>query len=1264
MSPKVGIVVVSYNASQAVRMTLASLRQAKNETSTKVILVDNASYEVEREKIRSAFDRHGEEESLPWEYIQLEKNMGFSGGNNIGIRHLLDDPQITHICLLNSDVILADYWLDRLVGTQRHIVSTVTNKAESEQCIPIDYTLQMNDCLDEQTERIPASALQQINEFTQDWHDAWKGNLVQGEATFFCVLLSRQVLEELGLLDETFFPGGYEDDDFCLRARQAGYEVNIARDVFIHHWGSASFGQLQYEYFKKNASRNLEYLEKKHGIVRRRRPEKPFESFLMDVKFAATQRGNESLRHRFYKLYVAQLSALMKHFASEFKNLYQALIDASSEIPLALQAKIERAKNFQNITATWRQVVSESQGIFMGTDDGMVLNKVLTDLEYVIEGVWVLVECNFAIYAFLYEPQNEQVERTANVGVKRTMASSIRRFRMIFQFFGKGVNFLWKLQGIVFFGGYPYPERQSDGYFQRIQMVDHLFTDRWRIYVEGGYIPGRTHWIDRPEAKVLVLRIVGSRRHVLMAQVLALLSILRCRKVYFHSILTMQWHSIERLFSLPGLTKVIDIHGVVTEEFRLNNDFYNAMIYERLEQLAIRKCDVIIVVTKAMENYLRQKYRKDLQGRVVLFPMFPNYPATTTPKPQISEKPRVVYAGGLQKWQQVSQMVSAISFTHSLYEYRFYCPEPSTVREMLPERDFPDVEIGHKTRDELLDLYPECHYGFILREDNIVNQVACPTKLVEYLAMGIVPIINTENIGDFQAMGMQSVTLDALLRGFLPNESQRSRMARHNFRLYKDMSEIYKEGANQVQLMLTDKSKIRERGSRLQQFKGLLPPNTRRGHLARLTWMKMRSALLLLPSGKADTRFEFDPPLLQCDILVQVDNFEAGGLENIALDINDSLIRADHKVAMLILGTPGAGVERARNMGIPVLVGLQEKEWYTSAVKKAQPRLILSHYSIFGAEVCHELGIPFVQVIQNTYMWFNDEQRNEFKKAADLTVKFIALSEYAKRYSTYRLNVNEERCVVLPFGIDCQAYDNINTTQTRHELRSQYGFSEDDFVFLSVGAINHQKNHVATVRAFASLASEFPNVKLLILGPAYEPRLLDEILGYVDEQQLDGKVVYAGSAPSAQNYYAMADAFVSAAFFEGGPLNLLEAMKANLPTVITKVGIAGHFIGLQGINVIEPAVDIFNYEGALSQLSSTEEFEKVLASAMSNIYKSPHCPNIPSEIVAMFDKSLAFKLYVQFIEDLLDGHNKQDEKLRSTWVDLIEAYRGNSYSRT
>ena len=185
MNAKVGIVIVSYNASLAVRVTLASLRQAKNATGYTVILVDNASEDLEREKIRGAFDRHVLEEGLSWRYVQQVKNLGFSGGNNVGIRSFLEDEEISHICLLNSDVVVTDYWLDRLIGNQCHLVSPVTNKADSEQCVPVDYDLKIADCLDEQVERVHREAFASLTNFANRRYEAWQGNLVEADATFF-----------------------------------------------------------------------------------------------------------------------------------------------------------------------------------------------------------------------------------------------------------------------------------------------------------------------------------------------------------------------------------------------------------------------------------------------------------------------------------------------------------------------------------------------------------------------------------------------------------------------------------------------------------------------------------------------------------------------------------------------------------------------------------------------------------------------------------------------------------------------------------------------------------------------------------------------------------------------------------------------------------------------------------------------------------------------------------------------------------------------
>lgn len=193
---KTGIVIVSYNASEAVRITLASMRRAYNESAYKVILVDNASESGERDKIREAMTHHIAEVGPSWRYVEQDTNLGFSGGNNVGISEFLADEEITHICLLNSDVIVTDFWLDNLLASGSDLISAVTNKADGEQCVPVDYQLEFAECLDHRTETLHDKVYQRVSNFAERWNAAWKGNLVETDVTFFCVLVSKAAFEK------------------------------------------------------------------------------------------------------------------------------------------------------------------------------------------------------------------------------------------------------------------------------------------------------------------------------------------------------------------------------------------------------------------------------------------------------------------------------------------------------------------------------------------------------------------------------------------------------------------------------------------------------------------------------------------------------------------------------------------------------------------------------------------------------------------------------------------------------------------------------------------------------------------------------------------------------------------------------------------------------------------------------------------------------------------------------------------------------------
>ena len=61
----------------------------------------------------------------------------------------------------------------------------------------------------------------------------------------FCVAMRREVFERVGLLDEQFGLGMFEDDDYAHRIKMGGFRLVCAADSFVHHFGEASFKKLK-----------------------------------------------------------------------------------------------------------------------------------------------------------------------------------------------------------------------------------------------------------------------------------------------------------------------------------------------------------------------------------------------------------------------------------------------------------------------------------------------------------------------------------------------------------------------------------------------------------------------------------------------------------------------------------------------------------------------------------------------------------------------------------------------------------------------------------------------------------------------------------------------------------------------------------------------------------------------------------------------------------------------------------------------------------
>ncbi|MFN2448639.1 MAG: glycosyltransferase family 2 protein [Candidatus Baltobacteraceae bacterium] len=213
----VSIVMLSWNAPQFTKMALESIREHTH-GKYEIVIVDNGS----------------RPETVDWlktlEGVRIlynDDNRGYAGGNNQAIAAARGE----YVVLLNNDVIVTAGWLDRLLHAFDRIpglgvCAPRSNKIAGDQVV-VDASyadlVQMHAYAAERTQR---------------YRDR---GYVTDRAIGLCLCIDRRVIEEVGGIDERFGVGNFEDDDFCLRVRAAGYRIFVCDDVFIHHFGSQTF---------------------------------------------------------------------------------------------------------------------------------------------------------------------------------------------------------------------------------------------------------------------------------------------------------------------------------------------------------------------------------------------------------------------------------------------------------------------------------------------------------------------------------------------------------------------------------------------------------------------------------------------------------------------------------------------------------------------------------------------------------------------------------------------------------------------------------------------------------------------------------------------------------------------------------------------------------------------------------------------------------------------------------------------------------------
>lgn len=257
--PDVNVVVCVHNALPDVKNCLQSVEKT-DYTSGKLglTIVDDGSDEDTADYVRHFADR------VPFaKLIRRQEAGGYTVAANAGVH----DSTHGLIALLNSDTVVPKRWLRKIAARfirwpDLGLVGPLSNAA-SWQSVPERSLPGGGWAINELPKGMDVNAMDALIE---DAAHAVPGLVRLPLINGFCFAFRHDVLKTIGPFDEVAFPKGFgEEDDFCLRATNAGFGIALAQDTYVFHAKSKSYGPNRREVLSADGQ---EQLKRKHGAAR------------------------------------------------------------------------------------------------------------------------------------------------------------------------------------------------------------------------------------------------------------------------------------------------------------------------------------------------------------------------------------------------------------------------------------------------------------------------------------------------------------------------------------------------------------------------------------------------------------------------------------------------------------------------------------------------------------------------------------------------------------------------------------------------------------------------------------------------------------------------------------------------------------------------------------------------------------------------------------------------------------------------------------
>ena len=224
--------------------------------------------------------------------------------------------------------------------------------------------------------------------------------------------------------------------------------------------------------------------------------------------------------------------------------------------------------------------------------------------------------------------------------------------------------------------------------------------------------------------------------------------------------------------------------------------------------------------------------------------------------------------------------------------------------------------------------------------------------------------------------------------------------------------------------------------------------------------------------------------------------------------------------------------------------------------------------------------------------------------------KYVAL-DLKKRWKNKNI-------VTIPGGVDLSLFQDRSRRKT---LRKKFQL-ENNFTVLTVGRLAHEKNLHVLIEGFSIFHQQCPNSRLLIIG---DGPIKINLEFYSQALGLENSVIFAGAIPyqklSTDNYYSLADVFVSASTWDTQGLSVVEAMSSGLPLVVPKIKAMPEIT--QGASILVKPNDPQSIGNALKKLANNTILRKKLSAKAKEVSKNFSIKTSTDRLLLLYQEVLA-----------------------------------------